>query len=96
MLRRITDEQFGQLCRRLNDLTRRVVEGTISFKPTMEAIQSIIEGGRKPALEQHEEVRCEARNGCRCTICGGYFGDGDDVCASGHQIGVEYPALRAC
>lgn len=36
---------------------------------------------------------CQA-NGNRCTICGGYFADGDDICASGHEIGQQYPAFR--
>lgn len=37
-------------------------------------------------------VTCGVFNGCRCTICGGFFGDGDDICASGHWIGQQYVA----
>ncbi len=35
-------------------------------------------------------VTCQVFSGCRCNICGGFFADGDDVCASGHQIGQQY------
>jgi len=38
--------------------------------------------------------RCDVFSGCKCTICGGFFGDGDDVCASGHIIGQPYPASQ--
>ncbi len=35
-------------------------------------------------------IVCKA-NGNRCVICGGMFGDGDDVCGLGqHQIGQAY------
>ncbi len=37
-------------------------------------------------------VTCGVFNSCRCTICGGFFGDGDDICASGHWIGQQYVA----
>jgi ribosomal protein L32 len=28
---------------------------------------------------------------CRCSICGAYIPEGDNVCDNGHMIGVEYP-----
>ncbi len=28
--------------------------------------------------------------GNRCTICGSYFDEGDNVCANGHMLGVKY------
>ncbi|MBU4204900.1 hypothetical protein KKE19_02770 [Patescibacteria group bacterium] len=37
-----------------------------------------------------EMVTCEVFDSCKCTICGGYFADGDDICAGGHQIGHQY------
>jgi len=40
----VTDEQLGQLCRRLNDFMRRVEEGTIPLKRAMDDIQHLIEG----------------------------------------------------
>jgi len=33
---------------------------------------------------------CQVFSGCRCTICGGFFADGDDICAGGHEIGKKY------
>lgn len=38
------DEQLGNLARRLLEVERRVSEGTIPFTPTMQALQTIIEG----------------------------------------------------
>ena len=36
-------------------------------------------------------VTCGVFNGCRCTICGGFFDDGDDICNLGrHHIGQQY------
>ncbi|MFA5000264.1 MAG: hypothetical protein WC545_02820 [Patescibacteria group bacterium] len=34
-------------------------------------------------------VLCQAF-GNRCTICGSYFGEDEDVCGQGHMIGVKY------
>lgn len=45
----VTDEQYGKLWRRIDDLVRRIDEGTISYKTTMEEIQKWIEGTVKPA-----------------------------------------------
>ena len=39
----VTDEQYGQLSRRVGELVRRVDEGTIPFKSTMDGIQSLIQ-----------------------------------------------------
>jgi hypothetical protein len=36
-----------------------------------------------------EKVVCEA-DGSKCTICGGFFPDGDNICTSGHQLGEQY------
>ena len=33
---------------------------------------------------------CGVFSGNHCSICGGYFGDGDDICAHGHEIGQSY------
>ncbi len=43
----VTDEQYGQFCRRLDDLKRRLLQGTLPFEPTMKAVQDIIEGKRR-------------------------------------------------
>jgi len=40
----VADEQYGQLQRRLDEVARRVDEGTISFQDTMNALQTIAEG----------------------------------------------------
>lgn len=36
-------------------------------------------------------VTCQVFSGCRCSICGGFFADGDDVCSGSHRIGEQYP-----
>jgi len=49
---------------------------------------------KKTAMAQKETTKmvvCQVFSGCRCTICGGFFADGDDICASGHEIGQQYP-----
>ncbi len=44
-----------------------------------------------PETEKEKKiVVCEVFNGCRCTLCGAFFADGDDVCANGHEIGQKY------
>lgn len=40
----VTDEQYGQLHRRTNELIRRVDEGTLFFDKTMSDLQRLIEG----------------------------------------------------
>lgn len=39
----VTDEQFGQLTRRAGELTRRVDEGTVSFKRAMNGLQALVQ-----------------------------------------------------
>ena len=87
------DQLIGQMYRRTNELMRRVNEGTLSFEPTMEALQDIIEGRHEPAKRpsKPEGRVCGVWNGNRCTVCNCFFGDGDDICAHGHEIGVSYP-----
>src|SRR3989344_1903021 len=40
----VTDDQYGQLQRRLDEVARRVDEGTLPFDSVMRALQSFIEG----------------------------------------------------
>src|SRR3989344_6526933 len=40
----VADDQYGQLWRRLEEVARRVREGTIPFDPTMTALQKVVEG----------------------------------------------------
>ena len=40
----VTDDQYGQLQRRLDEVARRVDEGTLPFDSAMRALQSFIEG----------------------------------------------------
>ncbi|MDO8515631.1 MAG: hypothetical protein Q7S28_00075 [bacterium] len=42
--RRVADDQYGLLHRRLGDLIRRVDEGALPFKQVMEGLQDLIEG----------------------------------------------------
>lgn len=49
----VLDEQYGQLWRRLEEVARRVDEGTIQFEPTMAYLQAIVEerlGGAIPPV----------------------------------------------
>ena len=39
----VEDEQYGQLWRRLEEVARRVDEGTIPFESTMKSLQAIVE-----------------------------------------------------
>ncbi len=47
----VTDDQYGQLWRKLEEVARRVREGTISFAETMAVLQAVIEGGVKQAVK---------------------------------------------
>jgi len=40
----VTDEQFGKLCRRADEVKRRINEGTLAYEPTMAKLQELIEG----------------------------------------------------
>lgn len=40
----VADEQYGQLWRKLDEVARRVDEGTIPFDETLQALQGIVEG----------------------------------------------------
>lgn len=39
----VPDEQYGQLWRRLEEVARRVDEGTVPFQPTMDGLQFLIQ-----------------------------------------------------
>lgn len=43
--RRVTDEQYGQLWRRAQELVRRVDEGTLQFESAMSGLQLLIQSG---------------------------------------------------
>lgn len=95
----VNGPQCRELQVRFGEVMRRVIEGTLTFKPTAEALQKIIEGEHEIGKQQaqgSDMVLCQAFSGCRCTICGGYFGDSalDVVCPSGHVIGQYYPHGR--
>src|SRR5579859_1622029 len=40
----VPDEQYGKLTRKLDEVARRVDEGTIPFEPTMLQLQKLVEG----------------------------------------------------
>jgi hypothetical protein len=42
--RNVTDEQYGRLCRRTEELHRRVDEGAVDFDIAIDALQKVIEG----------------------------------------------------
>ncbi len=95
----LSGEHIGQLCRRTHELVGQVVEGTLPFDRTMTALQALIEGKRMvvaPEPPENESVTeiCQTFAGCRCTICGNCFADGDDTCGGGHTIGQKYTRFR--
>ena len=51
--RRVADELYGRLQRRLDEVARRADEGSISFEPTMDALQQIIEGRFGQKLDEY-------------------------------------------
>lgn len=46
-----------------------------------------------PTESTNKMVTCSIYYGNRCSICGAFFGDNDDICANKHQIGQQYPPL---
>jgi len=86
----LRDEQIGQLYRRTSDLVRRVIEGTLPFEPTMNALQKIIEGRMEPQTARLQEERICVAMANHCSICGALFSEADDICSNGHQIGSSY------
>jgi len=77
----LTREQLESVCDKIGG--ERVVCGLLNGTVTVAA--------RKVCLvPETTEQTCEVFSGCRCSICGGYFADGDDVCANGHTIGKKY------
>lgn len=73
------------------------------FAHTREGARKKIDNGNRlvTAIESVKPVRqkivaiCGVFDGCRCTICGGFFGEDDNICASGHQIGQKYNRRRS-
>jgi len=62
----------------------------------MSKVDTVSPDGRQVAKddlppEKTEMVICGVFDSCKCTICGRFFPDGDDICAGGHQIGGKYP-----
>lgn len=45
-----------------------------------------------PKARAMRMVICEVFSGCKCSICGAFFGDSafDTICANGHEIGQQY------
>ena len=51
MTHHVPDEQYGKLKRRLDEVARRVDEGTIPLEPTMLQLQRILEGKDTPGYQ---------------------------------------------
>lgn len=41
---RLSNEELGLICRRINEIERRIVEGTLSKREALDALQRIVEG----------------------------------------------------
>jgi len=48
MTQKVSDEQYGEIWRKLQDLARRISQGTLPFDLTMDLLQEIIEGKKTP------------------------------------------------
>jgi len=44
--RTVTDEQYGRLCSRIDDLKRRIKEGSVPYDEAMDGLQQLIEHRR--------------------------------------------------
>ncbi|MFH1632095.1 MAG: hypothetical protein ABIA47_03740 [bacterium] len=88
---RVSGAQLKELHNRVGELIRRVVEGPLTFKATMAALQRVINGEFEPKPKSVEvETQLCQDHGNRCSICNYMFPDGDDVCQNGHMIGQYY------
>ncbi len=68
--------------------------GAIYYRPAEEPKAK--EAPAAPEPKKTATVTCGVFSSCRCTICGGFFADGDDICGLGqHEIGQQYPARVA-
>lgn len=53
---KLSNEELGLICRRINEIERRIVEGTLSKHDALDALQRIIEGkaeSLKPCRQRH-------------------------------------------
>ncbi|MBI4457504.1 hypothetical protein HY633_00890 [Candidatus Uhrbacteria bacterium] len=55
--RRVADEHYGLLCRRIDEVKRRVDEGNAPFDATMEGLQILLQGGDNPLVQEETEPR---------------------------------------
>lgn len=46
----ITDEQIGKMYRKMNEIIRRIKEGTITYKDSIDVLQEIIIEGKAPSF----------------------------------------------
>ena len=53
-----------------------------------EAVEPVSDS-RPEAQSQPDSAICQF-DGNRCSICGGCFEEGDDMCPKGHQVGQTY------
>lgn len=82
-----------QLCRERNagfgdieEEIRKVFVKVLSAYAAFVAEQSAF-----PAQTPEEPAGVCQRNGNRCSLCGAFFGEGEDVCGSGHVVNQRYP-----
>lgn len=47
MTQAVTDEQFGHYCRRIHDLSGRVLRRSVPFQRTMDGLQALVEGEQR-------------------------------------------------
>lgn len=92
----LVNEGFGNRCQRCghpfddggicNNFHQQGEHYTLS-QPQQEPVKKTC---ASPSTKEYS-VRCEVFSGCRCTICTGFFADGDDICSlGGHEIGQFY------
>ncbi len=58
---RLTDKELGELHRRVDELKRRISEGTLKFPFVIDGLQSVIEGGDKRAPDYYDGATPELK-----------------------------------
>ena len=85
----VTDEQYGKLQRKLFELSRRVDEGTLGYKPIMFALQTFIEGQidrvYPVTIEYDQSLESMVKSGGYDYVCSSDVLDNFSITGEGRQ-----------
>lgn len=95
--RSVTDEQYGQLWRRLKEVARRVDEGTIQFAETMDMLQNFVIEPKLPDINAVHTLSVELVAGVSLDqlIREGFYTDWDQVIGRPEDYFDDYPIERS-